>query len=388
MNSSRNFVLPLVGLLALLIYILACTSFSPDDKKILFPTFDSSGALAMAIYDRDTRRTEQLYVPLNLDMGTNDVEQTILRGSWLPDGKHILVAAASDESSEQMELIVIPADGRRGIRSYRLFGVDDPGLSFLTPLCVSGNRFFFKPGSGRLARLDLQTGESKTANVTGVDDDFHLYPAPDGRGVFYLSEEDNQLAFGRVDSNQLTLTQLALITNNVAEGGFFAYDASGTRLAFLDKAENGDSRCVLMEKGTVRFTRKIDSGDRERVFANAILSPRADKVWAAFTREAPGTNRIACGLIEIPLTRAPIREKVLIPDTSAAGDGYEYYWQVGVSHDGRTAALSSTYLACSDQPFKPEDCALFIVDLGGRDWKVTKVPIALPAERSNPLPSK
>ncbi len=35
-QTARNAGLALVGLLALTIYILACSSFSPDDTKVLY----------------------------------------------------------------------------------------------------------------------------------------------------------------------------------------------------------------------------------------------------------------------------------------------------------------------------------------------------------------
>jgi hypothetical protein len=60
-----------------------------------------------------------------------------------------------------------------------------------------------------------------------------------------------------------------------------------------------------------------------------------------------------------------------------------FYFQAAISHDGKTAAVSSTYLACTEKEFKPADCALFLVDLSDAKWKVTKVPIPLPAERTN-----
>ena len=52
----------------------------------------------------------------------------------------------------------------------------------------------------------------------------------------------------------------------------------------------------------------------------------------------------------------------------------------GVSHDGRTAAVSSMYLACDDSSVAPSDCALFLVELGDSKRKVTKVPIPRPAK--------
>jgi hypothetical protein len=59
--------------------------------------------------------------------------------------------------------------------------------------------------------------------------------------------------------------------------------------------------------------------------------------------------------------------------------------QVDVSHDGKTLAAASTYLQMSSgskvqRRLKPEDVALYFIDLSRPDRKVTKVPIPpLPA---------
>jgi len=42
-------------------------------------------------------------------------------------------------------------------------------------------------------------------------------------------------------------------------------------------------------------------------------------------------------------------------------------------------------LACDDEAFKAEDCALFLVDLADPGRKVTRVPIPLPAPRRSTL---
>ena len=75
----------------------------------------------------------------------------------------------------------------------------------------------------------------------------------------------------------------------------------------------------------------------------------------------------------------------MIKDAAAGDKADVFYFQAGISHDGKTAAISSAYLAFSDEDFKPADCALFFVDLGSVDWKVTKVPIPMPAKRLGKL---
>jgi hypothetical protein len=83
------------------------------------------------------------------------------------------------------------------------------------------------------------------------------------------------------------------------------------------------------------------------------------------------------GLMEIPFSDAPPRELTLINDAPVEDDNSSaYYFQTAISHDGKTAAIASTYLDC-----KPADRALFLVDLSDPQWKVTKVPIPTPAQR-------
>jgi hypothetical protein len=100
---------------------------------------------------------------------------------------------------------------------------------------------------------------------------------------------------------------------------------------------------------------------------------------AGYMRE--GTNTASFGLLEIPLESGPLRDTVLIRDAEVERDMAPACFQIDVSHDGRTAAVSSAYLACLNDDFRPEDCALFLVDLTDPKRKVTKVSIPMPSER-------
>ena len=55
--SSRDTALALLGMLSLAVYILACTSFSPNDRQVLYPAFDESGAVALASRSSRSTRT-------------------------------------------------------------------------------------------------------------------------------------------------------------------------------------------------------------------------------------------------------------------------------------------------------------------------------------------
>ena len=59
-HHPLHIVLAGIGVASLLVYVLACsTAFSPDDRQVLYPSFDpQSGALSIALYDRNTGRSE------------------------------------------------------------------------------------------------------------------------------------------------------------------------------------------------------------------------------------------------------------------------------------------------------------------------------------------
>src|ERR1039458_6051458 len=148
-QKTRNITLALVGLLALSIFILACTSFSPDDTKILYPAFDApSGAIGMAVYDRETRGSEMLFLTVGYESGESNIvtAASILRAEWLANGRDIVVAyAATGKNSsdhDSLGVALIPWGARKPIRIFRVPGIKDPGPFFMVPLCVAGEQVF------------------------------------------------------------------------------------------------------------------------------------------------------------------------------------------------------------------------------------------------------
>jgi predicted acyl esterase len=90
------------------------------------------------------------------------------------------------------------------------------------------------------------------------------------------------------------------------------------------------------------------------------------------------------GVLEIPADGGAGRQIPLFRVTGKE-DSDVSTLQVDVSHDGKTLAAASTYLQRSSgskaqQRLKPEDVALYFIDLSRPDRKITKVPIPpLPA---------
>src|SRR5947208_2369397 len=97
--SARNWFYGLIGLLAWGLCILACTSFSPDDKKVLYPAFDAAtGTPGVAIFDRETQKSTMLFVPIAYEPSDTNVviKPQFVRSQWLPDGKSVLLAWAEE----------------------------------------------------------------------------------------------------------------------------------------------------------------------------------------------------------------------------------------------------------------------------------------------------
>jgi hypothetical protein len=388
---TRNAALAFVGLLALSIYILACTSFSPDDTKVLYPAFDArSGAIGMAVYDRQARTSEMLFLPLTYQSGDSNIvaSPSILRAGWLANGREIVVAySAPDKNSSDQDSVsvaLVPWGVRKPIKIFHLLDIKDPGELFVVPLCLAGERVFLRTSSNGVARLDLSSGTLTAHEFENAKGAFSLYPAPDGTGVFYVAQgnlPDPKTIFGRLNPNDFSRTPLMVITNQIGAPTEVAYDKSGRVLALLSEGSETNNLLVLRD-GRPAFARSLDAHGQKRCFGNAILAANGKALWATF-QQTKGTNAMAYGLMEIPFDDAPPRELTLISDAPMQDESCVYYFQAAISHDGKTAAIASTYLACAEKQIKPADCALFLVDLSDPKWPVTKVPIPMPARHAD-----
>ena len=388
-HKVRNSLLALTGLVALTIYVLACgTAFSPDDAKVLYPAFDKeNGQVGLAVYDRKARVSQMLFVPASIEDGERiSPNPRILRGHWLPDGRTILAAwpGIKDNDDDGLSLAVLPVEGRGTFRLYQLPNVDEAAAWFTMPLPLVGNRVFIRLESNQVARLDLKTGTLVTAAVPGLEKDGMLYPSPRGDTVFcVLQEEDSDgpAVFARLDPNTFKTTPILTITNEVADSGFFAFNNTGRRFAIVEEIDGALQLNVLEGDRTV-FSRPLGNEQGIR-FGNALFSPGNDAILASFQRRESEVEGASYGIMEIPLDQRPIRETVLVPACSADEEEDAMMFQVSLSHDGETAAAASTYLACEDEAFKAENCALFLVDLKDPKRKVTRVPIPLPPNRKS-----
>ncbi len=377
-HAARNTVLALTGVLALTIYILACTSFSPDDTKVLYPAFDGpSGRLGIAVYDREAKRSDMLFVPV----GEKPQDETLyMRAQWLGDGQRVLVYWGE---ADHLSLAVMSSSRRPAVRLFALDRLKEDPNRFTMPLPVVGDRVFLIGSSNELMRLDLKTGAVETKRPDASGRELLLCGLPGGKKVLWFEQAQKGAtlsAAGLLDPNTFSQSLLTTFTNELEmmDGSFFAYDATGRRLAMVQDAHS--PRVVIMQDGQQVFTHPLNLPDGDTVrFGNAVFSPKGDKLVAAFQRERSSSGLSGFGIMEIPLQNQPVRETLLVRDLKAR-DLAALFFQVGLAHDGKTAAIASTHLACAAEGFKPQDCALFLVDLTHPQRKVTKIPIPLPAD--------
>ncbi len=385
-ETSRNTILALAGLAALSVYVLACVSFSPDDTKVAYPAFDTaSGGIGVAVYDRETRRSDLAFLPMMItDKDADPSKPTLMRSQWLADGQRILVSWVGDNAPDGVTLAVMPWNSRAALRLFCLPKLENFDLT--RPLCVAGDRVFLMESGKQILRLDLKTGEIARHALDIGKSEITLLPVPNDSGVFYTEklEEKSGTVFGRLNPDNFALSPLYSFTNDSADGSFFAYDPAGKRCAFLEKTE-ALPQLVVLDGGKPVFRRSIGAKGDDLDFSSVTFSKRGDSLLAGFARKREDQPVVSYGLMEIPLGDQPVREKVLLSRIQADANEGAFYFEFGISHDGKTAAAASTYLACAkEQGFEPEDCGLFFIDLSDPAWRVTKTLIPLPRQWAAP----
>jgi len=379
-HTRRNSLLAAIGLAALLIYILACTSFSPDDSKVAYPAFDAkSGAVCVSVYDRKNGTSDEIFAVASIkDAQPSNREPCLLRPQWLPDGRHILVTFPEEKS---LTLAMLSYGVREPVRLFSLPELNDAAPLLMMPLPIISSRVFFSVEEKSVARVDLVTGEIQTREFTNT---VNVYSSADGRALLVIEEvkgDEPGTVLSRMNPETLALQPVMRWTNQVADGGFLAFNRDGSKVAFIEERGEGLSVTVV-GGGKVEVSRPIELRDEKLAFSPvAAFSPKDDCVYAAFRRAPEAETNASYGIVEFPLSGAPPRWTTLLTASGKGKGEAVMFFQPTLSHDGRTLAVASTYLLLQDQTIKPEDCALFLVDLSTPHRRVTKVKIQLPSER-------
>jgi hypothetical protein len=330
-----------------------------------------------------------IFLPIDLESelssATNSMRTPFLRPQWMADGRRALIATTF---ANDLALAVVPcAAGGGSSKLFSGFSAGQGGndVMFLFPIPVDRERAFLQGTTNSILRLDLNTGTVVRHQRPGEEGKLTLLPGVEGRGVFYVEEGEVQ-TFGRIDPETFREAPLITFTNKCAEGLFFAYDSQGKRLALVEQGDPSP-RLLIFEKRKVVFSRSLGLDAERLSFGNAQFSRKGDLLLASYQLQDEGQTNSTFGLMEIPLSNAPIRQIPLLEKVNLSGKDGAIYFQIAVSHDGSTAAGSSAYLACQSETFRPEDCALFLIDLRSSNRKITKVPIPLPPKITVQSPS-
>ncbi len=373
-------VLAGVAVGSLLIYVLACaTSFSPDDRQVLYPSFDpQSGAAAVALYDRKTGRSETVYAAAAAAAATNQ-SPVLMRAGWLPDGKHILIGEATDHKS--LELFVLPRGAKDPVRHFSLDAGDDAEACLVYPFAVVGSQLFLNGDGRNPLRLDLATGE--TAGGGKTTNEICVLPSPDGKAFIGFREvKGGDTEVGTFDPQTGQFNPLVRTGTNVAEGTLPVFDPADGRLIFI--SQTGDTlQLQVVKNGQTEFTRPLArDGVKLQTGVLLDLTPDGKTVLTAYCAVPQAKTNAEYGLLEIPLSTAPLRFTPLFRAGQDKDAGAALvYAQASLSHDGKTWAIGTACLYLVDESLKPENCALFLVDLSKSSRPVTKVPIQVPTKR-------
>jgi len=389
-TAIRNPLLALTAVGALLAFILACSSFSPDDSKVLYPTVDpGSGGVGVAIYDRESRRSQIRFVPIGLSIEHQEAQPILVRAQWMANGQEILVAwpwvdngAAAAEDG--LNLAVLPASGNGATRLFHVPDLSESLTRILFPLPVAGSGLFLagqEPGS--VIRMDLRTGAM--AQLEGMDEMF-LLPTAHADRLLYLGQDDDsdemEVGWMQADTGVRTVLFETDPLDLGPDEGFFAVSHDGQRLVHLDDS-GPEPVCRFLERERPSRTLSLGLGAEDLTFGNALFSPEGSVIYVSILAPAPEQDRLPGGLgfLEVPVDGGAVRRTILAQDSGDEDFETAAYFQIGLSGDGRTLAVSSAFYAFDEQGLKPEDCALFLVDLADPNRAVTKVSVPLPIMR-------
>lgn len=386
MKTSRSLqsILAGVGAVSLLIYVLACsTSFSPDDKQVIYPSFDpQTGETSVTLYDRITKRTETLLVSTRCQPKDDDRESVLIRAEWLPDGKGILVGQLVDNSA--LLLTVLPRDSKTPVRNFTLADFDEAGGSLQFPFAIVRNQLFLNCEKADPLRLDLATG-GVTGGQTNENPVFVL-AAPDGKSLVGLRENkaDKTIALGSYDPAAMVFRPL---TSVAAAGGDaplpFFNPADGRVIWIAEK--DGELNLQVLKGEKVELNRPLTlPGGKIRTGPFLAVTPDGKTALAAAGVLTETKTNSEHGLLEIPLSDAPLRFTPLFR-TTHGDDGDLIFAQPSLSHDGETWAIATSYLYQQNKSLRAEDSALYLVDLSKAKRPVTKVPIPVPPKREKLL---
>ncbi len=368
-----SLAVPLVGLAALVAYVLACRpAFSPDGRQVLLPVADpDSRTITIVRHELGSRAALPLVALPSWEQGDDLPPVAAVR--WLPGGREALVAWTVEEDGP-LWLMRLPV-GHQGTPT-RLFTIrefEGAYLSLMSPPPVRGHHVFL--GGEKIVRLDLDTGAQLEKGFTNG-----IVLEEQGDHIYYLREHpsaENQMEIGRLNPDTLDLDPRWSFAypEELDACMFFAVSRDESRLA--SAAYNEDGRCRLWLLGGREPVRTLDPGTTNQplVLGNLVWAPdNRSLLAAAFRPAAIGSDTTEACLFELDLESGAQR---LTPVFRMEEFDHESasiaMFQVAMSPNGRWAAISNG-LQYGDKDAQPSR-QLFLVNLSRSSRPVTAIPL-------------
>ncbi|HOX02045.1 MAG TPA: hypothetical protein P5555_09095 [Candidatus Paceibacterota bacterium] len=363
----------LVGLAALVAYVLACRpAFSPDGRQVLLPVVEpDSGTITIVRHELGSRTALPLVALPSWEQGDDLPPMAMVR--WLPDGQEALVAWAIDEDGPLWLMRLPVGHQRTPTRLFTIREFEGGYLSLISPPPIQGHHVFL--GGEKIVRLDLDTGAQFEKGFTNG-----VVLEEQGDHIYYLREHpsaENQVEIGWLNPETLDLDPhwSFVRPEELDSCMFFAVSRDELRLA--SAAYNEDGQCRLWLFAGHDSVRTLDLGTTNQplVLGNLIWSPdNRSLLAAAFRPAAIGSDTTEVCLFELDLERDAQRfTPVFRMEDSDKESTSTAMFQVALSPDGRWAAISNGLLHGDKDP-QPSR-RLFLVNLSRSNRPVTILPL-------------
>jgi hypothetical protein len=379
--SARDSLLAVLGITALIVYVLACRpSFSPDGTKVIFPTRDgkTKGA-AVVLYDLRKKSLETIFAlpPMPKE------DDAALAVQWLPDGKQVLINGISF-------VAVLPLGSSNPTRFLPLDQKLDAGVLQMTPPVIGKYQFIPSKTSVQIKNEKGETVSVDKPIVLRVNlETMEVQDFPDGiegnfvtRGnqLYYIAQAkigaDDAYELGRVDIEKITrIPIIQLKEKDYGEpSGYMTPNSTGNRIALTAKLEH-DPRILLIRDDKLDTSIPVPEKDAEIQLGNAEWSLDERTVFVAFARDLGKDGLWQYGVLEVPLGGGKTREIPLFVGKDGNNGGLVLL-QIALSADGRRIAATSAFFG-ADKENKSGDHALYLIDLSSSKRDVTRIAIPL-----------
>lgn len=404
MKTLRR-ILAIIALGSLAVYVLACrSSFSPDGTKIVIPAAGGKGEQGhLLMYDRQAESWSHL-LTVSKSSGGKDVVP-IPSSIWTQDGKSVIATWFSEEKLISVSVLPVGGAGPTRIFTLPLGGDDDEeGGMMVEPPVLSGSNLLF--GGAAIRVLNLDTGEHDKQQIPGAGDTNApkkaIYFSSHGKQVCYLMGADDMVEAGRLNVSNIENIrlepQLKLTLKKEDGNPFMAVSETGDRIAITGGDEHDQTLLIYRNSQLERSFPFGADTNKGTVLGNLIWSKDGRTIYAAgfrslaaspFTKAVHATYETIRKLgfnprepqpldfqvmvCEIPLDGSAIRETPLFRMASKGDETYRLFYQISLSPDGRTIALSDG-LATE----RNRNLAVYFLDVSGEKRLPKRIPF--PAE--------